>query len=191
MASLTPDEFHNTIYCLADDLGLQRLRDRLVRLNALVMRRRAASPEALADQLYMLTGGLRRQVPATVAVQSLWTEQVSQKLGEDGEKALEKVAEKINGCLGERDRIDADKEAELEKALHEYERRLAEAIGPQRARLDMLLKAVPSVASKLRTMPTADVAPADASGAEVPVGGEADASDPGQEAPAKSKAGEK
>ena len=107
MATLTAEEFAQTVRCLADDLGLQRLRDKLVRLNALVARGRAASADALANQLYMLTGGLRRQVPATIAVQGLWSEQMNQRLGEDGEKALETLAEKINACLGERDSVDS------------------------------------------------------------------------------------
>jgi len=153
MANLTPEEFARTVRCLADDLGLQRLRDRLVRLNALVTRRRVASADALADQLYMLTGGLRRQVAATIGLHSLWAEQMNQKLGEDGEKALEAVAEKINACLGERDQINPDKEGELDQLLSEYEQRLAEKVGAERARLDMLLKAVPAVAGKLRERP--------------------------------------
>jgi len=160
MASLTPEEFAQTVRCLADDLGLQRLRDKLVRLGALVTRRRVASPEVLADQLYTLTGGLRRQVAATLALQSLWSEQMTEKLGEDGEKELEQLAEKINGCLGERDSIKPEREAELDDLLREYDRQLAEKIGAERARIDMLLKAVPSVAAKLRAVPAGDAPPA-------------------------------
>jgi hypothetical protein len=155
MASLTPQEFAATVRCLADDLGLQRLRDRLVRLNALVMRRGVRSADALADQLYMLTGGLRRQVAATVALQSLWAERLNERLGEDGERALEELATKINACLGERDAIDPAKEAELDALLGEYERHLAAKVGPERARIDMLMKAVPAVAAKLRALPRA------------------------------------
>ncbi len=153
MANLTQQEFAQAIAFLAEDLGLQRLRDRLVRLNALVTRRGAASPQQLADQLYLLTAGLRRQVPATVAFQSIWTERINERLGEEGEKAIEALAEKINACLGERDRIIPEKEAELDQALAEYAHRLSDAIGRERARLDMLLKAVPAVAAKLRATP--------------------------------------
>ena len=162
MATLTQDEFTRLVCSLADELGLQRFRDRLVRLNGLVTRRRVASAQSLADRLYMLTGGLRRQVPATIAVHSIWNEQVNQKLGEEGEKALEQLAEKINGCLGERDEIDSEKESELDETLRQYERQLADRIGVERARLDMLLKAVPAVATKLRATPAeamADSAP--------------------------------
>jgi hypothetical protein len=162
MATLNAAEFTQTVRCLADDIGLQRLRDKLVRLNALVARGRAPSAEALADQLYMLTGGLRRQVPATIAVQSLWSEQVTQRLGEEGEKALEEVAEKINACLGEGDSVNPEKEAELDTLLAEYQRQLAEKLGPERARIDMLLKAVPAVAAKLRAMPVATAPPSSA-----------------------------
>lgn len=157
MANLTPEEFGQIVRCLAHDLGLQRLRDKLVRLNALVTRRRVASPEALADQLYMLTGGLRRQVTATLAVQSLWAEQMHDKLGEENEKGLEKVAEQINACLSERDLINPEKAAELDDLLRVYEQRLAEQVGAERARIDMLLKTVPAVAERLRALPVAAV----------------------------------
>jgi len=166
MASLTPDEFVRTVRCLSEDLGLQRLRDKLVRLNALVTRRRVASPEALADQLYMLTGGLRRQIPATIALQSLWAEHMNEQLGEEGEKALEEVAEKINACLDDRECIEPDKEQEMEQLLGEYQRQLAEKVGPERARIDMLLKAVQAVAVKLRAMPLPDAAAAPTEPAE-------------------------
>jgi hypothetical protein len=155
MAHLTQEEFGRAIGFLAEDLGLQRLRDRFVRLNALVTRRRVASAQSLADQLYLLTAGLRRQVPATVAFHTIWTKQVSDKVGEEGEKALEELAERINQCLGEHDRILDGKEADLEQCLREYEQRLAGAIGSERARVDMLLKAVPAVSTKLRSMGTA------------------------------------
>jgi hypothetical protein len=160
MATLTAEEFAQTVRCLADDLGVQRLRDKLVRMNALVTRRGAASADALADQLYMLTGGLRRQVAASIALQSLWAERMTERLGEDGEKALEELAEKINACLGERDTVNPEKESELDGLLAEYEQRLAEKVGPERARIDMLLKAVPAVAAKLRTLPLRTDAPA-------------------------------
>ncbi len=162
MAHLTPQEFGRFVHCLAEDLGLQRLRDKLVRLNALVTRRRAASADALADRLYLLTGGLRLQIAATLALQSLWAEQMHEKLGEEREKALEEVADKVNACLGERDQIDPEKAEALDGLLGEYERQLAEGVGPERARIDMLLKAVPAVGERLRALP----APAPAAAAE-------------------------
>ena len=165
MANLKVDEFNKIIEFLADDHGLQRFRDKLVRLNALVTRRRASKVAALAQQLYTLTGGLRRDVPATVAVHSLWAEQVNEKIGEDGEKELETIAEKINECLGDRDRVIEEKSEEIDGYIRQYEQRLAVALGPDRARVDMILKAVPDVADRLRAMPPADPAAAVASGA--------------------------
>lgn len=155
MAHLTQKEFERAITLLADEMGLQRLRDRFVRLNALVTRRRVASAQLLADQLYLLSAGLRRQVPATLAFFEVWNRSLNDKLGEEGEKNLEKLAEAINACLGERDTIIAEKAAELDTALTEYEGALSAAVGPEAARLDMLLKAVPAVAEKLRARPLA------------------------------------
>lgn len=159
MANLTQEEFAQAVELLVEDLGLQRLRDRLVRLNALVTRRKLSSSQQLADQLYLLTGGLRRQIPATLAFQSIWTECVNEKLGEDGEKALEEDADEINSCLGEKDKILPEKESELDAALRQYSQRLAGSVGFERARIDMLLKAVPDVATKLRELPVKVEAP--------------------------------
>jgi hypothetical protein len=150
MASLTQAEFVELVRCLADDLGVQRLRDKMVAMRGLVTRRGAANADALATQLWQLTGGMRRQVAATIALQGLWAEQVGGKLGEDGEKALEGLAEQINACLGEREVIVEGKEAELDTLLGQYQAALAGVVGAERARLDMLLKAVPAVAERLR-----------------------------------------
>ena len=123
MAQLTQTEFQQAIALLANDMGLQRLRDRFVRLNGLVTRRKVASPQALADQLYLLSAGLRRQVPATYAFHAIWGEQVSGKLGEEGEKNIEKIAETVNACLGDDESILPEKAADLDSALAEYARR--------------------------------------------------------------------
>jgi hypothetical protein len=159
MAQLTQAEFQQAIALLASEMGLQRLRDRLVRLNAFVTRRRVASPQALADQLYLLSAGLRRQVPATYAFHAVWTENLNAKLGEEGEKNLEKLAQAVNACLGPDDKILPDKAAELDSALAEYERALSDAVGHEVARMDMLLKAVPAIAEKLRAAPAQPEAP--------------------------------
>ena len=150
MAVLTQKEFQRAIALLADEMGLQRLRDKLIRLNALVTRRKIPSPAALADQLYMLTAGLRRQVPATYAFHALWTERINTKLGEDGEKEIEKLAEGINACLDGKDQIITDRTTDLQTALATYRQALATAVGEETARLDMILKAVPAVAKQLR-----------------------------------------
>jgi hypothetical protein len=169
MAQLTQQEFSRAIGLLAADLGLQRLRDRFVRLNGLVTRRRVASADQLADQLFTLTARLRRQIPATIAFHTIWSQQITEKVGEEGEKELEKIAERINGCLGEREEIVDEKKAELDAALSEYMQRLAGAIGVERARLDMLLKAVPAVGERVRAMLSPSVTAADpAAGAPPP-----------------------
>jgi hypothetical protein len=160
MAVLTQKEFQRAVTLLAEEMGLQRLRDRFVRLNALVTRRKVASPESLADQLYLLSAGLRRQVPATYAFHAVWGESINAKLGEDGEKNLEKMAEAVNACLGQKDEILAEKAAELDAALAEYERALSAVVGTEKARMDMLLKAVPAIADKLRAAPLASPDPA-------------------------------
>lgn len=153
MAHLTQKEFARAIALLAEDIGLQRLRDRFVRLNALVTRRKVASAQLLADQLYMLSSGLRRQVPATLGFFEVWNRNMNDKLGEEGEKNLEKLAEAVNACLGEHDQIVPEKAAEIDTALTEYAQALGAAVGAEAARIDMLLKAVPAVAEKLRATP--------------------------------------
>jgi hypothetical protein len=150
MAALTVTEFTRAVTLLSDQLGLQRLRDRLIRLNGLVTRRKVPSAAALADQLYMLTGGLRRQAPATYAFQAIWSETLNAKLGEDGEKKFEQLAEAVNACLDERDHIRPDKAVDLDAALAAYQQALVPLVGEEAARLDMLLKAVPVVADRLR-----------------------------------------
>jgi hypothetical protein len=159
MAQLTQAEFQEAVTLLANEMGLQRLRDRLVRLNAFVTRRKVASPQALADQLYLLSSGLRRQVAATYAFHAVWSESVNAKLGEEGEKNLEKLAQAVNACLGPDEGILADKVAELDAALAEYQRALSGAVGHEMARMDMLLKAVPAIAEKLRAAPAQPEAP--------------------------------
>jgi len=158
MAQLTQKEFERAITLLANEIGLQRLRDKFVRLNALVTRRKVSAPETLADQLYMLSAGLRRQVAATYAFHAVWGEHLQSKLGEEGEKNLETLAEAVNACLGDDDAIVPEKAAALDTALAAYEQALSAAVGTDVARMDMLLKAVPAIAEKLRAAPV--VAPA-------------------------------
>jgi len=153
MANLTRQEFTQAVSLLAADIGLQRLRDKFVRYNALVTRRGISSPEVFADQLYTLTSGLRRQIAATLAFHTIWNEQIHTKLGKEGEEALEAVANEINACLDEKENIVGEKRAELEEKLTAYETQLAAAVGPERARIDMLLKAVPEVLVILRAKP--------------------------------------
>lgn len=154
MANPTGQELRDAVVLLAKRVGYGKLHDRLVRLNAFVSRKKPPTPEVLADRIYNLSGGLRRQVPATIAFHTVWSEVVSQTIGEDNEKALEGIADRINATLtpDERGFLEG-KDAEIDAALDEYERVLAEAVGPAAARLDMLLKAVQPVAERLRARP--------------------------------------
>jgi hypothetical protein len=150
MALLSPAEFKEAVGALAEHHGVERLRERLTRMNAFTSRRGLNTTVAIAERLHLLTGGLRRQVPATYAFSQLWSEMVGARLGEDGEKRLEALADQVNACLGEGDAIVPGKEADLDRALAAYREALAAATGPEIARLDMLLKAVPEVAERLR-----------------------------------------
>ncbi|MCX8073758.1 MAG: hypothetical protein N3C12_15125 [Candidatus Binatia bacterium] len=151
MAQLTAAEFREAMRLLAAELGVQRLRDKLVRVGALVSRRGKPDAEQLAEQLYLLSGGLRRQTAATFGFFAIWNETLHSKLGKEGEERLEQLAEKVNACLDEHEAIIPEKEAELEPALAEYEAALQAAVGADLAYFDMLLKAVPPVAERLRS----------------------------------------
>jgi hypothetical protein len=150
MAYLTAPELTEAVTALSEHLGLERLRDRLTRLNAFTSRRGLNSAAAIADRLQLLTGGLRRQVPATYAFSSLWNDMVAERLGSDGEKKLEELAARVNACLTEQDGVVPGKEDDLDQALDDYRSALEEHTGADVARLDMLLKAVPAVAARLR-----------------------------------------
>jgi hypothetical protein len=85
----------------------------------------------------------------------MWNEMVGGGLGEEGEKRLETLAEAVNACLDESEGIAPGKEEALDQALAAYRDALATATGPEVARLDMLLKAVPAVAERMRRPPAA------------------------------------
>lgn len=155
MAHLSMEEFTAAVTALAEHTGVERLRDRLASLNAFTSRRGLNTPTAIAQRLHQLTGGLRRPVIGTYAFTSLWNEMIGAKLGEEGEKKLEALAEQVNACLGPNDAIVAGKEEELDRALAGYRETLAAATGPAVAKLDMMLKAVPAVAERLRDAPPA------------------------------------
>jgi hypothetical protein len=150
MATLTAAEFAQAVGELADHLGVERLRDRFAQMGAFTSRRGLNSAGALAERLYRLSGGLRLKVAATYAFTSLWSDMLHERLGEDGEKKLEALAEEVNRCLGEGDEVIAGKEAELDRALAAYREAVAGVAGAAVAKLDMLLKAVPAVAARVR-----------------------------------------
>jgi len=159
MAFLTAEEFGAAIGVLAEHHGVERLRERFARMNAFTSRRGLNSATAIADRLFALSAGLRRQVAATLAFSSLWQELVGARLGDAGEKRLETLAEEVNACLAEDESIVAGKEGELDRALDAYRDALAGAVGPAVARLDMLMKAVPAVADRLRAAAAAPPVP--------------------------------
>jgi hypothetical protein len=150
MANLTEAEFSQAVQAMVEHYGLERLRDRFANMGAFTNRRGLNTPAALADRLYRLSGGLRRQAVPSFAFSSLWGEMLQAKLGEDGEKRLEELADKVNECLTKDERVVAGKEDELERALGDYREALSSVAGVEVARADMLLKAVPVVAERLR-----------------------------------------
>ena len=156
MAQLTQAEFCEAVAALAEHLGIERLRDHLARMNAFTSRRGLTTAAAISERLHLLTGGLRRQVAGTYAFSSLWGDMIAKRVGEDGEKRLEKLADEVNACLAPDDSIAAGKESELDEALVRYRQVMEELAGAVVARLDMLLKAVPAVADRVRATAPAD-----------------------------------
>lgn len=150
MANLTAPEFTGAIDVLCAHFGLERLRDRFAQMGAFTTRRGLNSAAALAERVHRLSGGLRLRVASTYAFSQLWGEMLNARMGEDGEKALEELADRVNACLTPTEGIVEGKEAELDEALAAYRARLEELAGADVARWDMLLKAVPAVADRLR-----------------------------------------
>ena len=158
MAQITQPEFNEAVAALAEHFGIERLRDHLARMNAFTSRRGLNSAAAIAERLHLLTGCLRRQVPGTYAFSSLWGDMIAKRVGEDGEKRLEKLADEVNACLAPDDSVAEGKEGALDEALGRYRQVMEELTGTVVARLDMLLKAVPAVAERVRR--SADAPPA-------------------------------
>lgn len=155
MAALTAREFERAVGALVEHYGLERTRDRLASLGAFQQRRGLNSVAALADRLFRLSGGLRLQSRPTLAFSALWNEMLRARMGEEGEKRLEELADKVNACLDAKERTIPGREAELDAALAAYRTTLAEKVGTTVAECDMLLKAVPAVAERLRAAPSA------------------------------------
>lgn len=158
MAQLTRIEFTEAVDVLAEHYGVARMRDKLATLGAFNSRRGLNTAADLAERLYKLSGGLRLQVGATYGFSVLWGELLQTKLGEDGEKELEALADKVNACLDGDEKLASGKESELDAALGEYHRALAAKTGERTALIDMVLKAVPDVAERVRALRTVPVA---------------------------------
>src|SRR3989442_15310933 len=101
MAFLTAEEFGAAIGVLAEHYGVERRRERLARMNAFTSRRGLNSAQAIAERLHLLTGGLRRQVPATYAFSSVWNEMVGAPLSQEGENRLAGAPDQVNDHPGE------------------------------------------------------------------------------------------
>ena len=63
---------------------------------------------------------------------------------------LMELAEKVNACLDDKERVVPGKESELDAALSVYRETIAKSLGDQVAHYDMLLKSVPAVADRVR-----------------------------------------
>ncbi len=151
MASLTTAEFTDAVGALAEHFGVERLRDKLATIGAFQSRKGLTSAAAIADRLHRLSGGLRLPVIATYAFSHVWGQMLSDKLGgEENEKAIEGLADKVNACLDEKEHVVPGKESDLDAALSEYRETIAKTLGNKVAHYDMLLKSVPAVADRVR-----------------------------------------
>ncbi len=151
MASLTTTEFTDAVTALAEHYGVERLRDKLATIGAFQSRKGLTSAGAIAERLHRLSGGLRLPVAATYAFSHVWGQMLSEKLGgEENEKTIEGLAEKVNACLDEKERVVPGKESELDDALSSYREVVAKSLGAKVAHYDMLLKSVPAVADRVR-----------------------------------------
>lgn len=157
MANLSLDEFERCLGLLAEGGSPERLRDKLARINAFHSRRGMNSLRALAERLYSLSSGLRRDVPAARAFNALWAEHVGTKLTRKSGEKLDELADKVNENLHDDGTVKDGSDATLETAVNEYEELLARKVGGETARLDTLQKAVPAVAAMLRAKPLLDV----------------------------------
>jgi hypothetical protein len=150
MAQLTVNEFNDIVSKLVDHLGLNQFYDKLIKANAVVSRKRPASTQALATQLYQLSAGLRREHPARYAVEVLWQDMLSKSVNDEQSKAIEGFIEKVNECLTERFEIIPEKTSDLVAALGDYHRSLAVLTNDDVAYIELLLRATGDVARFLR-----------------------------------------
>lgn len=155
MAHLTSQEFDDLITLLSEHYGFHRLHERLLRANALVSRKRPAKVAKLAYQLYQLSAGLRREHPARYAVEALWQDMFSDRIGEDHSDSLEKLATQVNDCLGEHLEVVPEKRQELLTALAAYHKAVGALTNANVAYIAMLLRATNDVAAYLREHQTA------------------------------------
>ena len=185
MAQLTVKEFEEVVSTLADHLRMDRFHEKLLKANALVSRRRPASVQALAGQLYQLSAGLRRNHPARYAVELLWQEMLTENVKEEHGKMLETLTERINACLTEKLEVIPEKQEDLTSALGAYHQAVAALTSDDVAYLEIIMRASSDVARFLREHKSAVLAtgPSSASAepqttATAPTEGEPSASEP-------------
>lgn len=157
MANLSLDEFERCLSLLAEGGSPEKLRDRLARLNAFHSRRGMNSLRAVAERLFALSSGLRRDVPAARAFHALWAEHVGTKLSRKSGEKLDELADKVNENLHEDGAVKEGCDEQLKTCVDAYEELLARKVGGPTARFDTLQKAVPAVAEMLRAKPVLDL----------------------------------
>ncbi len=150
MAQLTVKEFDDLVGNLVTHLGLNQFYEKLLRANAVVSRKRPASVQALATQLYQLSAGLRREHPSRYALEVLWQDMLSKSVSEEQNKTIEGLIEKVNTCLTDRLEIIPEKTADLVTALGDYHRGLASLTNDEVAYIELLLRATGDIARFLR-----------------------------------------
>ncbi len=164
MAAFSAAELTRALDLLTAEIGFERLKHRLARARAFTSTRGLGTMQNLAHRLYTLTGGLRREGAASYGFQSVWSEVFLSRVGEDDERTLGEAADRINACLTAESAVDPAKTAVLDHELGAYHGVLARTLGNEVARLDMLMKAVPTVAERIRSWP-GDEPPAGANAA--------------------------
>ena len=150
MAHVTSREFDTLIQLLTEQYGLSALHARLLKANALVSHKRPPRWRPLANQLYQLSAGLRREHPARYALEMLWQELVSETTEGVEQETFDALAERINECLTEKFEVIPDRQTDLIAALGAYHHTLASVSSADVAYIEILLRASKDVARFLR-----------------------------------------
>ena len=150
MAHVTSREFDTIIRLLTEHYGLNVLHERLLKANALVSRKRPPRWQPLANQLYQLSAGLRREHPARYAIELLWQDLIASHTEDEQQEAFDALAERINECLTGKFEIILDKQSDLTSALGAYQQALTAISSEDAAYIEILLRASNSVAQFLR-----------------------------------------
>ena len=150
MAHVTSHEFDTIIRLLTEQYSLNVFHARLLKANALVSHKRPARWQPLANQLYQLSAGLRREHPARYAIELLWQELVSGTTEGVEQETFDALAEGINACLTEKFEVIPDRQTDLIAALGAYHHALAGVASADVAYIEILLRASKDVAQFLR-----------------------------------------